>query len=782
YLGAVADPGHGELELIETNNTRASKIIGVGHGPDFIVQSVIGPASILPGQPFTVSVTVCNQGTTSGSTDAQLVLSQDTTIRFSYGGPPSSEDLPLYNFYTGPLQPGQCRTEQVETSAWAPDPGAWYLGVIADPGNYQPELVETNNTRASVLTGIGYAPDIIIQEVSTQASAMSGQPFTASVKVCNQGTESGPAEVQLVLSEDTDIRFSFQAPPNSEDFPAGFFSIPGGLQPGECRTEQAEVHGWVPHEGTWHLGAVADAGNYTPELIETNNTGVSDPIGIGYGADYIIQAVTVPASVMPGQQLTASVTVCNQGTTGGSTDVQLVLSEDSTIRFSYNGPPIEQDQPLYAFPTGHLEAGQCRTQQVQTSVWVPQEGPWFLGAVVDPGQYELEFLDTNNALASKAVGIGYRTDYTITALSGPASVLPGQPFTASVTVCNQGTVSGSTDVQLVLSEDTTIRFSYDGPPHDQDQPLVSFPSGHLEAGQCTTQQLQVQPWVASDGLWYLGAVADASGSELELIETNNTRASAAVGIGHRTDYAITAVSGPASVRPGDPFTASVTVCNQGTVSGGTEVQLVLSQDTTIRFSYGGPPQDQDQPLQSFFTGPLEPGQCTTQQVQSSAHPPQHGAWHLGAVADPSGSEQEFLETNNTRASVAVGIGYSADLVIRELTAPASVAFGQPYPVTVKVCNQGTEASFAEVQLVLSEDATIHFSYNGPPGGQDMPVEYLSFSDLQPGQCAQQTLSLSMPPPQPGTWHVGAVADPGLSLPELIETNNTRASASISFQP
>jgi subtilase family serine protease len=782
YLGAVADPHNATPELIETNNLRASKAFGIGHRADFVIQSVSGPASSYMGEDFTASVTVCNQGTAPGETQMQLVLSADTTIRFSDNAPPYSQDLPLERFSTSRLEPGQCKAQQVLAYAQAQDEGLWYLGAVADPGNSVQELIETNNTRASTPMGIGYRSDLVIQAVSGPVSVTPSQDFTASVTVCNQGTRSAPADVMLVLSEDADIRFSYSGPPESQDHYLTPVPFQGELEPGQCKTQQLVTGAWAPHDGTWYLGAVVDPGNYEHEFIETNNALASKPFGIGYRADFVIQAVSGPASVKPGDPFTVDVTVCNQGTTSAPVDVQVVLSEDTTIRFSYNGPPENQDLLLNGFYLESLPAGQCRTQQVQTATSVPHEGAWYLGAVADPGHSENEFLETNNTLAGKAIGIGHLADFTVTAVNGPASARPGDLLTATVTVCNQGTVSGSTQVQLVLSADTTIRFSNNGPPHEQDLPLTSFPTGTLASGQCTTQQVQTSAQPPQEGAWYLGAVADPGNSVQELMETNNTRASKVLGIGLQADFTITTVSGPASVRPGDPFTAKVTVCNQGTVSGSTEVQLVVSADTTLRFSYDGPSFEEDYPLDSFPTGTLAAGQCTTQQVQTYAYAPFEGTWYLGALADPLNSVQELIETNNTRASALIGIGHAPDLIIRELTGPASVALDQPYGVTVKVCNQGTVPSNAEVQLVLSKDTDIRFAYDAPPESQDLPVEYLSFSNLAPGQCIQQGVALSMHPPEGGSWYVGAVADPGRSLPEFIETNNTRASGAIAFQP
>jgi len=782
YLGAVADPENMEPELIDTNNTRASKAFGIGRMPDFIVQTVSGPPSSHMGEDFTATVTVCNQGTQGGDAQVQLVLSADSTIRFSHSAPDSNQDLPLENVYLGWLEAGQCKTQQVQAYAQAQYEGAWYLGAVADPRQFVQELIENNNTRASVPMGIGYRADLTIQAVTGPSSVMPHQSFTASVTVCNQGTKPVPAEVLLVLSEDADIRFSYYGPPESQDYYLMPVSIPGVLEPGRCKTQQVQASAWAPHDGAWYLGAVVDPGNHENEFFETNNTLASKPFGIGHEADFVIQAVSGPASARPGQDFTVDVTVCNQGTLSAPVDVQVVLSEDATIRFSYNAPPESQDRLLHGFYVDNLAAGQCTTRQVRTSAHVPREGIWYLGAVADPGQYWNEFLETNNTLASKPVGFGNLADFVIQAVNGPASVRPGDPLTATVTVCNQGTQEAATEVQLVLSEDTTIRYSYNGAPYDQDYPLTSFPTGSLAPGQCTTQQVQTSAHAPREGAWYLGAVADPHASVNEFLETNNTRASKVLGIGLLADFTFTAVSGPVSVRPGDPFTAKVTVCNQGTVSGSAEVQLVLSEDSTIRFSYTGPSQEQDYALTSFPTGPLNPGQCTTQQVQATAYAPFDGNWYLGAVADPYASVQELIETNNTRASALVGIGYSADLVIQSLTGPASVTIGQPYGVTVKVCNQGTVDTSAEVQLVLSADTDIRFSYDALPETQDLPVEYLSFRNLAPGQCVQQGVSLSMPPPHAGTWYVGAVADPGRFLPEFFENNNTRASSAISFQP
>ncbi|HEX8437178.1 MAG TPA: hypothetical protein VF697_18855, partial [Archangium sp.] len=62
-------------------------------------------------------------------------------------------DQPMGIVSANVLAPGQCQTLSKTFSAWAPSPGAWYLGAAADPNNSRPEFFDDNNTRVgSVLS------------------------------------------------------------------------------------------------------------------------------------------------------------------------------------------------------------------------------------------------------------------------------------------------------------------------------------------------------------------------------------------------------------------------------------------------------------------------------------------------------------------------------------------------------------------------------------------------------------------------------------------------------
>jgi subtilase family serine protease len=731
-----------------------------GSGPDFVITAVTGPASVRPGQPFTATVTVCNQGTTADSTDVELYLSEDAVITPPMPPGPMT-DQPLGIIPTPYLTPGQCQTLSRSVSAGVPYEGPWYLGAAADPGSYRPELLEDNNTLAGTRIGVGYKPDFVVTSVTGPASVKPGQPFTATVTVCNQGMESDSTDVELYLSSDAIIT-------SGQELPLGMVPTPY-LHPGQCQTLSRVVttSPYLPYEGAWYLGAAADPSNYRPELFEDNNTLAGTRMGVGYKPDFIITEVTMPASVKSGQQFTATVTVCNQGTRGDSTDVELYLSSDAVISPAMSpNPPT--DQPLGMLPTPYLESGQCQTLWGWMSA-VPNEGAWYVGAVIDPSNYRPELLEDNNTLADTRMGIGNKSDFVITEVTGPASVASGQQFTATVTVCNQGTEGDSTDVELYLSEDAAITPAVSsGPP--TDQPLGMMPVDYLNPGQCQTLTRTVSAYMPNEGTWYVGAVVDPGNHRPELIEDNNTLAGTRMGVGYRSDFVVTSVTGPASARPGQPFTATVTVCNQGTQGDSTEVELYLSSDAIITpMTPWGPVTDQ--PVGMMPVGYLNPGQCQTSTVSTYAHVPNEGPWYVGAVADPANTRPEFFEDNNTR-STRMGVGYRSDFVVTSVVGPTSVRMYQPFMVKVTVCNQGTQGDSTEVELYLSSDAVITPTMQPGPA-TDQPLGMTPSAFLNPGHCQTFSLSFTAWVPNAGAWYLGAVADSGNYRPEFFEDNNSR---------
>ncbi|MFT3770242.1 MAG: CARDB domain-containing protein [Minicystis sp.] len=739
YLGAIVDRLNNVPELIESNNTAVSSLIGIGNAPDLVVASVTGPASVLPGNPFTASVKVCNQGTTWSSwSDVELRLSADTTITIE---DPVAGYAPI-----GPLDPGQCQTVSANAYAYVSGPGtAYYLGVTVDRLGYVTELLESNNVTVGGLIGVGNQPDLVVSSVTGPASAMPGSPFTASVKVCNQGTApSSWADVELHLSADTTITV--------EDPIAGFVSV-GYLDPGQCQTASVNAYAnpGSPGVTAYYLGAIVDRPNAVPELIESNNTTTGSLMGVGNLPDLIIASVTGPASAMPSSSFTASVKVCNQGTAPSSwADVELHLSTDTNITV---------EDPIAGFVSvGYLDPGQCQTTSV--NAYANASGPataYYLGAIVDRLNNVPELIESNNTAVSSLIGIGNAPDLVVSSVTGPASVLPGNPFTASVKVCNQGTTWSSwSDVELRLSADTTITI---------EDPVAGYaPVGPLDPGQCQTVSANAYAYVSGPGTaYYLGVTVDRLGYVTELLESNNVTVGGLIGVGNQPDLVVSSVTGPASAMPGSPFTASVKVCNQGTTpSSWADVELHLSADTTITV---------EDPVAGFVSvGYLDPGQCQTASVNAYASPGSPGvtAYYLGAIVDRPNAVPELIESNNTTTGSLMGVGNLPDLVISEVTSPASAMPNSPFTASVKVCNQGTApSSWADVELHLSTDTNITF--------EDPIAGFVSIGYLDPGQCQTASVNAYANASGPATaYYLGAIVDRLNNVPELIESNNVTA--------
>jgi subtilase family serine protease len=845
YLGAVVDPFRVELELREDNNAHVPGLMGVGYRPDLVVTEVRGPASARPGDPFTATVTVCNQGTVStpswySQTHVDLYLSTDTTLTPpSTSGPstPPMDQRMVGTVQLPPLNAGQCVTRSVNAHAQPPqDPlprQAYYLGAIVDPFQGEPELREDNNITVGDLMGVGYRPDLVVTEVTAPASVLGGQHFTATVRVCNQGTEStgwyGQTQVELYLSMDTTLTapnpMGPSTPPTDQRM-IGSAPVPP-LSAGQCVSQVVNVSAYPPPDalgdGTaFHLGAIVDPHQSELELREDNNTFIGGLLGVGHRPDLVVTRLSGPASVRGGESFTATVTVCNQGTepTGwyGGPHVELYLSMDTALTShgsSGPGMPMPTDQRMVgSVDLPPLHPGQCATRSVSAYAQPPPdatvESAFYLGAIIDAFEQLPELREDNNTFVGGLLGVGYRPDLVVTQVTGPASVRPGDAFTASVTVCNQGTEPtsgyGQPQVELYLSTTSALVFPGPGlPPSamDQQRLIGGAPLAPLMAGQCATLSVPVSahvPPAAYDvRAFHLGAIVDAHRSEMELREDNNVTVAGLVGVGHQSDLVVTEVSGPASVRRGMPFTASVKVCNQGTEPGSSygnvQVELYLSTDTTLTppGPMAPPPLDQSM-VGSLLVPPLAPGQCETLSVQATANPPPEAPWegavYLGAIVDAYRSEWELREDNNSTAAGLMGVGDRADLVVTQVSAPATVREGDPFTAAVTVCNQGTEPvnsyGAPTLELYISMDTTLTFPVSSGPW-TPMPTDQrmvgsVQVSPLAPGQC--ETLNVQAwgyrPPAAqgPGSFFLGALVDAHQSLLELREDNNARADASL----
>src|SRR5205823_1149699 len=123
----------------------------------------------------------------------------------------------------------------------------------------------------------------------------------------------------------------------------------------------------------------------------------------------------------------------------------------------------------------------------------------------------------------------------------------------TVTLCNQGTTSGTAPVTIYLSTDATITTA------DFQAGVLSAPPS-LAPGACTTVTGNVMA-TSTANTYYLGAIADADNFVAELDETNNAQAVNQLAVVDQPDFVVTAVSGPTISALNGNFPVTATLCD-----------------------------------------------------------------------------------------------------------------------------------------------------------------------------------------------------------------------------
>lgn len=728
-----------------------SFVTGPSIAPDFRVTVASAPSLVRPGESFMVQLNVCNGGNAPGGIPVDLVFSADSTI----SGPPGPDV-----FVGGTmvfLASGECRLVSLPAPGLLP-PGATsasvFIGAIADLVGSVAELDETNNTSPARPIIVGLGPDFTVTSVSAPAAVLPGASFTTTVTVCNRGNQPGGTAVDLLSSTDTTIA----APP---DFFAG--SVPRvDLSAGECRGVPVQTFGLPP--GTSFLGAIAVRGDF--ELVSTNNTSPARRIDVGTMAELTVTSVTAPGSALPGAAFSTRATLCNNGTVAATTSGVVVLASSRTFVL-----PSPSAVPVGGF-TVTIPASTCISQTVSgTATPPPGVTSAFLAVVLDQFNSVPEFIETNNQLASTTtMGIGFMPDFRVSSVSAPTSITPGSPFTANATVCNIGTVAGSTDVELRLAT-TPVGMA----------PVTLNPNQCLSVAIPGFANPPGGPGAGT--LFSLTATADPRGVIPEFSETNNVSPAFTMAIGFGPDFVVTSVSVPSALAPGQPFTATVTACNRGTAPGSTQVDLLISTDSVLSLA-----SDVRAPG-GFFT--LSVGQCLSQNVPSfmpvSAPPPPPGAlgttFFIGGLADPNGSVLELNETNNTSPARSFQLGFGPDFVITSFSAPSSALPGALLATQVTMCNRGTTMGSTDVTFLASTDTSFPAGHPIAPSDLLLPAQGNLFFSLAANACETRafTIPALSPNGQIGTIFLAAIADFNRTQLEFSETNNTSPIRSLSLR-
>jgi hypothetical protein len=358
-------------------------------------------------------------------------------------------------------------------------------------------------------------------------------------------------------------------------------------------------------------------------------------------------------------------------------------------------------------------------------------------------------------------------DLVVTEVSDPPTVAtPGGAFTAIDRVANVGTLdAGAFIVRYYLS-----------PTPERSGDAIALKGARsisvLGAGVETEGSTVVTiPVTAPLGVFYLVSCADDTRKVAETNEANNCLAATAPVLLALPDLATVAVSDPpGSVSPGSKITVGDTVRNVGNATAAqSTTRYYLSFDST---------KDATDVLLtgSRTVGELAPGaesSGTKAVTVPSTTPP--GTYTLLACADDLKKVVEGSDSNCAAAAATILVG-RADLLVADVSAPATALRGAKITVTDVVLNQGN--------VPAPQSATRYYLATAPVRGTgDILLTGNRTVPLLPGGASSSgSKAVTIPLTTPvGSYSLIACADDTKKVAESDESNNCLAAATIVIQ-
>ncbi|MGA9523713.1 MAG: CARDB domain-containing protein [Myxococcaceae bacterium] len=411
YVLIEADPDNAQVELAENNNV-GSTPTAFYNGVDLVASPITGaPATVSPGQPITLNVSLRNQGveTPANNPVAFKILASfddqlDSSDRVVHEG---SVTIQGGTVFTSPVT-----LNRIPANGLAGGDYRWILQV--DPSNRVVEASENNNSAVSAL------PTTRVRQADLQANAVDlvdvntgvskrvadvGEPVRFDVNVSNVGDLPGANyKIEFVLSKDNNLSLVPGA-----DILFGETEVTG-LQPGAAnqRTERITVrlpttmYGQPLAAGNYYFFVFVDSWNDIHEANETNNTSiVSGQVQLRLpSSDYKTMSVRAPAVAAAGEAIDLTRTIANIGTDSGAevdygcfaSKNQIIAPGDFPLAF------INADGSTSL--TRRLQLGRdevnAATERVRLPYIVPA-GNYYIGCLVDPTNAVVELDELNNA-------------------------------------------------------------------------------------------------------------------------------------------------------------------------------------------------------------------------------------------------------------------------------------------------------------------------------------------------------------------------------------------------
>ncbi|MCA8833267.1 T9SS type A sorting domain-containing protein [Hymenobacter pini] len=753
---SIATP---DVELGQTANNTASATIGITPVFDLLTR-ITGPTSTVAGTLTTFSVITQNNGPSVASDAVQTVQlpANLTGVYVSNNG--------TYNSSTGvvtfpaiaTLTSGASQNNTI--SFLAPTAGFTATASVTPTSG---DANTANNSATAAATTVTAAPAGSANLFTTiSPSVTSVAPNGSVTYTITQGNDGPNAAANVVTSVSlpaglTGVTVSGGGTYNSTTGVVTFPTIasqPSGSSIAYTVTVNA------PASGT--LTAAASVASGTTDPMPANNLSTTQ-VRVNPVAD-VATTLSGPTSATAGQAVTYTVTTLNAGSALAAGVVQTVQIPAGLTGVTVSGGGT------YNSTTGVVTFPAIASQQPGASVTntitynTPANGPLSNVAAVTTTTQDATIINNRSAVSTAVTSVA---DLAVS-LTGPATVVAGNPVVYSVTTTNNGTsaaVNSVTTVQLPTGL-TGVTVSGGG-TYNSTTGLVTFPAiASQPAGSVTNTISFVAPATGQ-----LIATANTAADNEEVVTNNSATATTTVASPTaQTVDVVTTISANTTTRtPGQPVTFTVTATNSaGSATAATNVQPVVY-------------------LPAGLTGVVLPNGATynsttgvvTLPVSTSLAAGGAASYIITVNAPASGSftalaftsaNQSETNTANNSASVDVTVTPQAD-VVTTVAGPASISHGASATYTVVTQNNGPSAAAGVQQTVqLPTGLTgVTVSGGGSYNSGTGLVTFPTISALQPGSANQITNTISFTAP---TTAFTATAQVSTTTAETNTGNNS----------
>ena len=719
YFVVRADVDDAVYELANTaNNSGATDLINTLLSPsaDFEPYSLIMPDRISSGTKFDVSYAVRNVGPgtpySNSWKDKIYISSKNTGLDSSAKQIGEFSQTGSYKLTEGVFEyQGDNYKASRSVSVSSIPTGTYYIYVKVDADDDIFEYDgEDNNVIMSKAIQLA-DPDLTAELVSVSEETLS---TNSKVAVSWRLKNIGAADIQNATVTD-----GFYAGSSANDgnvfmieTATNTVSIVAGGE--KVLRTNLTIPKYSYLDGTRQFFVKTNIDNKIKEANTANNASVAVAKQFAYidnpadlqvsGTNLVVTDLQLTSSATPGESISISYKIKNNGTMGIDKDVkqEIFISKSNYFDSSAKALTVIGSLPKLA----GLQPNTAVTANV--SVTIPADmkgGQNYVYVTINKDKTLAEVNSDDNLVKSPVYINGNLPNLAVSDINVPAMVMTSKKTEVSWTLKNTGTWEVS-DVFCTIYLSTDAEFSY-----EEDMEIAFIRSGKL--AQNSTVKMKANIEIADNviGTRYLIVKANTSNDKETTTEDNVLSQSFTAVLSPLPDLTISDLSAEGSLKAGQSVTMKAKVNNIGddeTHSDKWNDVFYLSEEFTL---------DVNKAIKlgsRSHVGKIE--KDGTYQISTDVTIPSEakGYYVLFAITDEGKVLMEKSKDNNqTYTTVYVEDPYDtpSDLIITKLSAPSRIMAGEAITISYNIANQGEYVAQGKLRDVIYMSKDSHWDEN-----------------------------------------------------------------------